>query len=81
MNKTIIILRDFNVDMLRNSAIKRELENYMCNYNLRFLLVKIKHLQNTLIDHVVDTERGVNQYQVQFKIFFQLILKPFNYIQ
>jgi hypothetical protein len=29
----------------------------------------------------VDTERGVNQYQVQFKNLFQLILKPFNYIQ
>jgi len=29
----------------------------------------------------VDTERGVNQYQVQFKNFFQIILKPFNYIQ
>jgi hypothetical protein len=30
---------------------------------------------------IVDTERGVNQYQVQFKNLFQLILKPFNYIQ
>jgi hypothetical protein len=30
---------------------------------------------------LVDTERGVNQYQVQFKNLFQLILKPFNYIQ
>jgi hypothetical protein len=29
----------------------------------------------------VDTERGVNQYQVQFQNLFQLILKPFNYIQ
>jgi hypothetical protein len=29
----------------------------------------------------VDTERGVNQYQVQFKNLFQLIVKPFNYIQ
>jgi hypothetical protein len=31
--------------------------------------------------NIVDTERGVNQYQVQFKNLFQLILKPFNYIQ
>jgi hypothetical protein len=31
--------------------------------------------------YCVDTERGVNQYQVQFKNLFQLILKPFNYIQ
>jgi hypothetical protein len=29
----------------------------------------------------VDTERGVIQYQVQFKNLFQIILKPFNYIQ
>jgi hypothetical protein len=33
------------------------------------------------IEKNVDTERGVNQYQVQFKNLFQLILKPFNYIQ
>jgi hypothetical protein len=31
--------------------------------------------------YVVDTEKGVNQYQVQFKNLFQIILKPFNYIQ
>jgi hypothetical protein len=30
---------------------------------------------------IVDTERGVNQYQVQFKNLFQIIIKPFNYIQ
>jgi hypothetical protein len=29
----------------------------------------------------VDTERGVDQYQVQFNFFFQIILKTFNYIQ
>jgi hypothetical protein len=29
----------------------------------------------------VDTERGENQNKVQFKKLFQLILKPFNYIQ
>jgi hypothetical protein len=34
-----------------------------------------------LSEELVDTERGVNQYQVQFKNLFQLILKPFNYIQ
>jgi hypothetical protein len=39
--------------------------------------------KKTLVQHErnVDTERGVNQYQVQFKNLFQLILKPFNYIQ
>jgi hypothetical protein len=52
MNKTIIILGDFSVDMLQNSAIKKELENYMCNYNLRFLLVKIKYVQNARVDHI-----------------------------
>jgi len=31
--------------------------------------------------NVVDTERGVNQYQVKFKNLFQILLKPFNYIQ
>jgi exonuclease III len=52
LNETIIILGDFNVDMLQNSARTKELENYMCNYSLRFLLDKINHVQNTLIDHV-----------------------------
>jgi hypothetical protein len=35
----------------------------------------------SVVENIVDTERGVNQYQVQFKNLFQLILKPFNYIQ
>jgi hypothetical protein len=38
-------------------------------------------MSSRLEDIRVDTERGVNQYQVQFKKLFQLILKPFNYIQ
>jgi hypothetical protein len=42
--------------------------------------ITILHLA-TLYPNPVDTERGVNQYQVQFKNLFQLILKPFNYIQ
>jgi hypothetical protein len=37
--------------------------------------------KSRILDGFVDTERGVNQYQVQFKNLFQLILKPFNYIQ
>jgi hypothetical protein len=28
----------------------------------------------TLLGSIVDTERGVNQYQVQFKTFFNLYL-------
>jgi exonuclease III len=52
LNKTIIILGDFNVDMLQNSARTKELENYMCNYSFCFLLDKINHVQNALIDHV-----------------------------
>ena len=35
----------------------------------------------TFWDPTIDTKRGVDQYQVQFKNLFQLILKPFNYIQ
>jgi exonuclease III len=52
LNETIIILGDFNIDMLQNNSRTKELENYMCNYSLRFLLDKINHVQNTLIDHV-----------------------------
>jgi hypothetical protein len=37
------------------------------------------HTTSLLEALVVDTERGVNQYQVQFKNLFNLILKPFNY--
>jgi hypothetical protein len=43
------------------------------------LLLKFRFLRT--LGRSVDTERGVNQYQVQFKNLFQLILKPFNYIQ
>jgi hypothetical protein len=39
LNTIIIILGDFNVDMLQNSAITKELENYMCNYNIPFWLL------------------------------------------
>ena len=40
------------IDMLQNNARTKELENYMCKYNLLFLLDNISHVQNTLIDHV-----------------------------
>ena len=52
LNETIIILEDFNIDMLQNSARTKELGNYMYNYSLCFLLDKINHVQNALIDHV-----------------------------
>jgi hypothetical protein len=52
LNETIVIVGDFNIDMLQNNCITKELENYMCKYSLRFLLDKINHVQNTLIDHV-----------------------------
>jgi hypothetical protein len=42
---------------------------------------KIKEFKALIREPFVDTERGVNQYQVQFKNLFKLILKPFNYIQ
>jgi hypothetical protein len=52
LNETIIILGDFNVDMLQNISRTKELENYMCNHSLCFILDKINHVQNALIDHV-----------------------------
>jgi exonuclease III len=57
LNKTIVIVGDFNIDMLQNNARTKELENYMCKYSLCFLLDKINHVHvysknTTLIDHV-----------------------------
>ena len=43
LNGPIVLVGDFNVDMLQNNARTKELENYMCIYSLRFLLDKIKH--------------------------------------
>jgi hypothetical protein len=51
-NVPIVLVGDFNIDMLQNTIRTKELENYMCKYCLRFLLNNIGHLQNTLIDHV-----------------------------
>jgi hypothetical protein len=63
LNETIIILGDFNIDMLQNSARTKELKNYMCNYSLRFLLDKINHVQNALIDHVWSNV-SISQYNL-----------------
>jgi hypothetical protein len=52
LKETIVIVGDFNIDMLQNNSRKKELENYMCRYSFRFRLDKINHVQNTLIDHV-----------------------------
>jgi hypothetical protein len=52
LNRSSVLVGDFNIDMLQNTSRTKELENYMCKYSLRFLLNKIGHLQNTLIDHV-----------------------------
>jgi hypothetical protein len=49
--------------------------------NLENLKQEMKIKDEKMAPLAVDTERGVNQYQVQFKNLFQLILKPFNYIQ
>ena len=52
MNGSIVLVGDFNIDMLQNIGRTKELQNYMCKYSLRFLLNNTTHLQNTLIDHV-----------------------------
>jgi exonuclease III len=52
LNETIVIVGEFNIDMLQNNARTKELEKYMCKCSLRFLLDNINHVQNALIDHV-----------------------------
>jgi hypothetical protein len=52
LNGTIVLVGDFNIDMLQNNAKTKELENYMCKYSLCFLLNNTRHVQNMLIDHV-----------------------------
>ena len=34
MNEPIVLVGDFNIDMLQNNARTKELENYMCKYSL-----------------------------------------------
>jgi hypothetical protein len=63
LNETIVIVGDFNIDMLQNNARTKELENYMCKYSLCFLLDKINHVQNTLIDHLWS-DVPISQYNV-----------------
>jgi exonuclease III len=62
-NETIVIVGDFNIDMLQNNVKTKQLENYMCRYSLHFLLDKINHVQNTLIDHVWSNV-PISQYDV-----------------
>ena len=52
LNRSIVLVGDFNIDMLQNIGRTKELQNYMCKYSLWFLLNNTAHLQNTLIDHV-----------------------------
>jgi hypothetical protein len=52
LNEIIIILGDFNIDMLQSNENTIKLENYMCSYSVQFLLQKVNHEQKTLIDHV-----------------------------
>jgi exonuclease III len=63
LNETIVIVGDFNIDMLQNNARTKELENYMCKYSFRFLLNNTSHVQNTLIDHVWSNV-PISQYNV-----------------
>jgi exonuclease III len=63
LNETIVIVGDFNIDMLQNNARTKELEKYMCKYSLRLLLDNINHVQNSLIDHVWSNV-PISQYNV-----------------
>jgi hypothetical protein len=52
LNRPIVLVGEFNIDMLQNNGRTKELKNYMCKYSLCFLLNNTSHLQNSLIDHV-----------------------------
>jgi exonuclease III len=63
-NKVIIILGDFNIDMLQSNGKTKKLESYMARYNLHFLLDTKKYLQKPLIDHIWSSIANL-----QYKIF------------
>ena len=44
LNGSIVLVGDFNIDMLQNTGRTKEWENYMCKYSLRFLLNNRVHL-------------------------------------
>jgi hypothetical protein len=65
MNGPIVLVGDFNIDMLQNTSRKKELENYMCKYSLCFLLNNTSHLQNVLTNHVWSNV-PIHQYNIHF---------------
>ena len=65
LNERIIIIGDFNVDILQRNNKTKSLENYMSSYNLHFLLDKKDHLSTSLIDHLSTTI--TNKYEI-FKL-------------
>ena len=52
LNEPIVLVGDFNIDMLQNNDRAKELEKYMCKCSLRFLLNNTSHVENALTDHV-----------------------------
>ena len=50
LNEKIVIVRDFNVDMLQRNNKTKSLNDYMSNYNLHFFVnKKYKHQHQSLI--------------------------------
>lgn len=52
LNNIIVILGDFNIDMVHCNKKTKQLETYMENYNLHFLIDKTNTMHKSFIDHV-----------------------------
>jgi len=64
LNNIIVILGDFNIDMVHCNKKKKQLETYMQNYNLHFLVDKTNSMHKSLIDHV-----WANLANIKYTIF------------
>ena len=51
-NQTIVIIGDFNINMLENNNKTNKLRSYMYNYNLHFLLDTNNNKKISIIDHI-----------------------------
>ena len=64
LNNIIVILGDFNIDMVHCNQKTKPLETYMKNYNLHFLVEKTNSMHKSLIEHV-----WANLGNIKYKIF------------
>ena len=51
-NQTIVIVGDFNINMLESNNKTNKLRSYMHNYNLHFLLDTNNNKKISIIDHI-----------------------------